>query len=115
MISTDKTFNQNAGRAARDVGMVAAIRFPFHEPVVRARNIAILLSTRHPYVTADMVHEYLAERLPEVLEQLTPAMWGLVFKTPKLRFNGRVVESKRVARHTGIQRCWEHNPGEIAS
>ena len=101
-------FDAAEARSLRDTGMAAAASYPCDEPVKRARNIAIMLAKREGYVTADMVQGYLAERLPEVFTAIQPNAWGAVFQSPKLKFNGKVVASNRVARHAGIQRCWEY-------
>jgi hypothetical protein len=103
-------FDAAESNRLRDVGMAKAATYPFDEPVNRARNIAIMLAKRNGTVCADHVHEYLAERLPDVLEALTPKSWGSVMKSPKLKYTGRTTESQRLSRHSGIQRLWQYNP-----
>jgi hypothetical protein len=106
--SKTMTFNAPQSRALRDAGMAQAALFPWDEPIARARNIAIMLGKRHGETHADMVHQYLLEHCPEVLEGLQPASWGSVFKTPKLEFTGRIRESEKVSRHAGMQRIWRY-------
>jgi hypothetical protein len=103
-------FDYAKGQKLKQEGMEAASSWPFDQPVGRARNIAIMLAKRHGEVTADMVAPYLQERLPDVLEAIQPAAWGSIMRSPKLRFTGRIVESKKLSRHCGTQRVWAYNP-----
>lgn len=99
-------FNYAEGKKLQEMGISRAASFPWNEPVARARDIAIMLAKRKGAVCADDVHEYLSERLPDVLEQIQPAAWGAILRSPKLKFSGEIVESKRMARHCGTQRKW---------
>lgn len=90
----------------KEAGMAKAAH-GFDQPIGRARNVAILLAKRHGTVTADMVYEYLEERLPGVLAEIPSNGWGSVFKSPHLKFTGQVKESEKVTRHCGLQRIWE--------
>lgn len=103
-------FNYLEGQRRKTHGMERAASYPCDLPVNRARNVAILLAKRLGEVDADVVHKYLAERLPDVLEALQPNAWGSIFKTPKLTFTGRIKQSERIARHTGSIRIWSYNP-----
>lgn len=99
-------FDAAVGRELRDAGIAQAASWPHDEPIARARSIAIMLATRNGETHADAVYEYLSEKLPEVLEQIPPNGWGSVFKTSRLKFSGRVRESGKFSRHSGIQRIW---------
>jgi hypothetical protein len=88
--------------------MEGASSWPFDTPIGRARNIAIMLAKKNGSVCADEVFRYLEERLPEVLKEIPPNGWGSVFKSPKLKFTGRVKESEKVSRHAGLQRIWSY-------
>lgn len=91
---------------------MAASSWPFDQPIARARSIAVMLAKRHGETNADQVYEYLQDRLPEVLAQIHPNGWGSVFKSPKLKFCGKVKQSERISRHVGIQRIWQYNGSE---
>lgn len=101
-------FNYAEGKKLKENGMSKAASYQHNEPVARARAIAVMLAKRNGSVCADMVHEYLHERLPDVLAALKTASWGSVMRSTKLVFSGEIVESKRMARHCGTQRVWRY-------
>lgn len=103
-------FNYLEGQRRKIQGIEKAASYPFDTAVGRARNVAILLARRFGTVTADDVHKYLQDHLPDVLEDLQPNSWGAILKSPKLKFDGQVRQSNRVSRHTGIQRVWVYHP-----
>lgn len=103
------TFNFQESERRKFEGMAAASSWPFDQPIHRARNIAIMLAKMNGHVCADDVYKWLEERLPEVLAQIPANGWGSIFNTTKLKFSGKVKQSERVSRHTGIQRLWEYN------
>lgn len=103
-------FDHQEGKRLKSLGMEKASSWPFDAPVARARAVAIMLAKRDGQTHADAVYEYLSERLPEVLKELQPNSWGSVFQSPQLKFSGRIRESSKVSRHSGVQRCWEYNP-----
>lgn len=101
-------FNYAEGQKLKKAGIEKASAFPFDEPVGRAKLIAIYLAKKNGTVCADDLHEYLSTALPNILEQLQPNSFGSIFKSPKLEFTGEIVESKRMARHCGMQRIWRY-------
>lgn len=110
-------FNYAYGKKLKDDGISRASSWPFSDPTHIARNVAIMLAKKNGEVTADDVHHWMEtapnrEVLGPALDSLQekPAAWGSVFKTPMLKFSGRVKNSEKVSRHTGIQRIWEYNP-----
>jgi hypothetical protein len=102
-------FDYLEGQRRKFQGMERAASYPFDEPVHRARLIAIMLAKQHGSVTADDVYDYLAERLPDVLDGIQPKAWGSVTRHPRLRATGQYRQSNRISRHTGVQAVWEYN------
>lgn len=94
------------GQRLKNEGMEKASSFPFDTPIGKARNIAILLAKKNGEVCVDDVYVYMAERMPEVLKEIPDNGWGSVVKSPRLKFTGRITESKRISRHCGSQRLW---------
>ncbi len=103
-------FDHAQAEALKIEGMLAASSWPFDQPIERARQIAIMLAKNNGTVCADDVFQYLQDRLPSVLEKIPPNGWGSVMRHPRLKFTGRITESKRISRHCGSQRLWEYNP-----
>ena len=75
-----------------------------HEEFVKcAREVAVVLATRHGHVTADMLREVLA--VYDIEPQHYNA-WGSVFKDSRLEWSGEFRTSRLVQGHGNQQRVW---------
>lgn len=107
-------FNHAEGRRLKAIGMDAASAWPYAQPVAIARNIALMLAKKNGQVTADDIYEWMEnapnqEVIGPALEEIkkNPNCMGSIFQTPRLKFSGRITESKRPERHASMLRIWE--------
>lgn len=107
-------FNYSEGQRLKKIGMEAAASYPADEAVSIARNVAILLAKRNGETNADAVLEYMlsgsdvTRKAAETIRN-HPNSFGSAFKSPLLKFTGRVVPSKRKERHCNFIKQWAYN------
>lgn len=100
-------FNAAESRHQKEQGMakVESNNFSWTE---LARNIAIRLAKKTGDVCADDVHKYLMDNNLSLPDH--PNAWGSIFRCKQLRWSGKLKESSKVSRHSGLQRIWVYVP-----
>lgn len=97
---TDLFKAADAARALRDAGIE---RVESHNTtwVKTARSYAVMIASKRGEVTADDVRALFGEKPDH------PNAWGAVFRSPNLKWSGRMKQSTTLSRHAGLQRVWE--------
>lgn len=94
-------------RALRDAG-IDKVESNNSTWVSTARSYAVKLAFQNGEVTADDVRKVFGESPDH------PNAWGAVFRSPSLKWTGRMKPSIRVSRHAGMQRIWEYKTTEVS-
>lgn len=95
--------NSNRGRFLAEQGIKRISGKPENaEWIMRARSIALHIAAKCGEVTADAVRTVMKEEPPH------PNCWGAVFRSKGLIWNGRMLESSKSSRKSGLQRIWDY-------
>lgn len=95
--------NPEPGRRLRDAG-ITRVTANNSAWVMWARELAKAHAREYSTVTADDIHQFIADGLLDPMPHKN--VGGAVFKDKAFRFTGTYVHSTRAGRHAGLIRTW---------
>lgn len=95
--------NPEPGRFLRDAG-ITRVTANNSAWVMRARELAKAHAREYSTVTADDIHQFIADGLLDPMPH--PNCAGGIWKDRAFRFTGVYINSTRAGRHAGLIRTW---------